>query len=63
MISSSKKINFELLKIEVLSRENLSNTSLEDGIAIPHARIDIIDKPVVAFAFFKGRYILEFSRR
>ncbi|WP_320047513.1 cation:proton antiporter [uncultured Ilyobacter sp.] len=53
VIAFNKKIDLELIKAEVLSRENMSNTSIEEGIALPHARLDIIDKPVITFAFSK----------
>jgi mannitol/fructose-specific phosphotransferase system IIA component (Ntr-type) len=53
LISANKKIEYEVIKTQVLSRENMSNTSIEEGIALPHARLEIIDKPVIAFAFSK----------
>lgn len=33
----------------VLNRENIMGTAVEDGIAVPHARISFVKKPVIAF--------------
>ncbi len=32
----------------VMEREDLASTALGDGVAIPHARLDVGDKPVIA---------------
>ena len=34
----------------VMKREELGSTGLEHGVAIPHAKVDFIHKPVVALA-------------
>lgn len=39
----------ETLCSSVLSRENTMGTAIEEGIAIPHARLTFLVKPVVAF--------------
>ena len=54
VISSSRGIDFEFLNTEVLSREIMGSTSIEEGIAIPHARLEKLDKPVIAFGFSKN---------
>jgi mannitol/fructose-specific phosphotransferase system IIA component (Ntr-type) len=33
----------------VLEREELASTALGDGVAIPHARLDVGDRPAIAF--------------
>lgn len=37
------------LYISVVERENLMGTAIEEGIAVPHARLDFLDRPTVAF--------------
>ena len=48
LISKEKGVVDELLK-----REGLGSTSLEKGIAVPHALIEKIDKPLLALALIK----------
>ena len=43
----------EMLSAEVIHREKMMGTGLEKGIAIPHARIEGIEKPLIAFGFSK----------
>ena len=48
LISREKNILEELLK-----RESLGSTGLENGIAVPHALIEKIEAPIVALALIK----------
>lgn len=48
LISKEKIILEELLK-----RERLGSTGLEKGVAVPHALIEKIEKPLVALALIK----------
>jgi len=48
LISREKNILDELLK-----RESLGSTGLENGIAVPHALIEKIEAPIVALALIK----------
>jgi mannitol/fructose-specific phosphotransferase system IIA component (Ntr-type) len=48
LISKEKGVVDELLK-----REGLGSTCLEKGIAVPHALIEKIEKPLVALALIK----------
>ncbi|NIM60065.1 MAG: PTS transporter subunit EIIA [Candidatus Aminicenantes bacterium] len=48
LISKEKGVVDELLK-----REGLGSTSLEKGIAVPHALIEKIDKPLLALALIR----------
>ena len=48
LISREKNILDELLK-----RESLGSTGLENGIAVPHALIKKIEEPIVALALIK----------
>jgi len=48
LISKEKNILDELLK-----RESLGSTGLENGIAVPHALIEKIEAPIVALAMIK----------
>lgn len=43
----------------VMKREALGSTGLEHGVAIPHAKVDFIHKPVVAIAV--GENEIDFS--
>jgi mannitol/fructose-specific phosphotransferase system IIA component (Ntr-type) len=52
-ISVNKNIDYENLKIKVLERELIGSTSIQEGIAIPHARLENLNKPIIAFAFSK----------
>lgn len=38
----------------IMEREELCPTSLGDGVAIPHARLDVGDKPVIALGRHEG---------
>lgn len=37
----------------VIEREEVMSTGVGNGIAIPHAKVELLDKPVVAFALLK----------
>jgi len=41
--------NIETTYKAVLDRENSMGTAMEEGIAVPHARLPLIKKPVIAF--------------
>lgn len=43
----------------VLKRESLGSTGLEHGVAIPHAKVSFIHKPVVALAV--GEHAVDFA--
>ncbi len=43
----------------VLEREKLGSTGLENGVAIPHAKVDFIKEPVVSLAV--GRKEIDFD--
>jgi Kef-type K+ transport system membrane component KefB/mannitol/fructose-specific phosphotransferase system IIA component (Ntr-type) len=45
-----EKINMNVLVDAVMERENIMSTGLEREVAIPHARIDGITKPIIVFA-------------
>lgn len=49
--SLSKAIGLESQTVfdAVMERENLGSTGVGEGVAIPHARLDGVDKPVGAF--------------
>ena len=34
----------------LVARENIASTGLEHGVALPHATVDVLDKPVAALA-------------
>ncbi|MFH1830647.1 MAG: PTS sugar transporter subunit IIA [Pseudomonadota bacterium] len=38
----------------IMEREDLASTALGDGVAIPHARLDVGDKPVIAIGRHPG---------
>ena len=40
----------ELLAQAVLNRENAAGTAMEEGVAVPHARTELVKKPIVVFA-------------
>lgn len=55
MLFNEKKItNKEKFKEEILKRESLSSTGLEDGIAIPHAKNKTVIVPSIAFGMIKN---------
>jgi len=37
----------------VLEREEVMSTGVGNGIAIPHAKVELMDRPIVAFALLK----------
>ena len=39
----------DLLYQAVLSRENAAGTAMEEGVAVPHARVEFIKRPLVVF--------------
>lgn len=48
-----KKENFEKLIFDLLERENLSSTGMQEGIAIPHCKTSAVDKFSMAVAIDK----------
>lgn len=42
--------HIDTLYAAVLQRENMMGTAVEEGVALPHARFDIMIKPLVVFA-------------
>ncbi|MGD9487655.1 MAG: PTS sugar transporter subunit IIA [Calditrichaceae bacterium] len=54
LVSSKKIVNKEAALQDVLAREGYLSTGLENGLAIPHAKTDGVDKLVVAFGLKKG---------
>jgi fructose-specific phosphotransferase system IIA component len=40
----------DIISDAVTEREEVMSTGVGNGIAIPHAKVDILDKPIVAFA-------------
>ncbi|PPE04106.1 fructose PTS transporter subunit IIA [Williamsoniiplasma lucivorax] len=54
-IANSKNVLVDAFK----SRESLSSTGLEDGIAIPHARVAAINQPTIFFIRLKENIIWE----
>ena len=42
-------VNEELIRTMVLERENLIGTAMEDGVAIPHGRLEGLSKPLIIF--------------
>ncbi|MFH1245610.1 MAG: cation:proton antiporter [Candidatus Omnitrophota bacterium] len=42
--------DMDTLYAAVLQRENMMGTAIEEGVAFPHARFDMLIKPVVVFA-------------
>ena len=43
------KLSFDILYEQVMAREQSFGTAIGRGVAIPHARIDGLDRPVIAF--------------
>ncbi len=54
LVSSKKIVNKEAALKDVLAREGYLSTGLENGLAIPHAKTDGVDKLVVAFGLKKS---------
>jgi PTS system nitrogen regulatory IIA component len=48
MENAEGMVNFERFLEDVFERERLGTTGIGDGIAIPHARTDAVDKLVIA---------------
>ncbi|MDY6820723.1 MAG: cation:proton antiporter [Deferribacterota bacterium] len=49
-LSINNNLDKEIIKKEVIKRENIMPTGLSAGIAIPHARIEGLQKPLIAVA-------------
>jgi len=48
LADAGKLSNHKQFIADVWARENIGNTGFEDGIAIPHAKSDAVEKPAVA---------------
>lgn len=51
--SGNKKLNEQQAVKAVYDRENLGSTGIGEGIAIPHAKFDFIEDPIVAVGVSK----------
>ncbi len=51
--SGNKKLNEQQAVKAVYERENLGSTGIGEGIAIPHAKFDFIEDPLVAIGVSK----------
>ena len=49
LASSVKDLGATSLLDMLLEREKLGTTAMGDGIAIPHARVDSVDRPIASF--------------
>lgn len=47
------EMNRTAISKAVLEREEVMSTGVGNGIAIPHAKVELLDSPVVAFALLK----------
>lgn len=53
LVKAGKINDHEAVLNAVLDRENKMSTGMQDGIAIPHGKTDVVDDLVVAFALKK----------
>lgn len=49
LIAEQESLETDILYEAVLKRENAMGTALEEGVAIPHARLAFLKRPIIAF--------------
>lgn len=54
ILSSTSGINKDILFKKLYEREKLGSTSIGNGVAIPHARIDGIDLPFISIVILEN---------
>jgi len=54
IVSSSSNLNAELVLRKLAEREQQGSTFLNEGIALPHARLEQLDSPQVALGLTRG---------
>jgi len=58
LVAKDSGISKDMISSKVIAREELMPTGIGNGVAIPHARIDGITKPIIAVGISEWESIL-----